>query len=191
MSLILEALKKLERDKQAPDRGFLVLAHVPWASGSAGHGPRWLWLAGGTFVLALGGLALFRFGGGRPSPAPSPSASPVAAAAPSETRAPSPPVTALAAPAPLPAEPPAPRSSSPQATGAPRAAGTPSPSPQAPADGVELRLNAISQQDGRPVAILNDRLVREGDAFGGIVIVRIGEAEVEVEVDGQRRVVRF
>lgn len=57
--------------------------------------------------------------------------------------------------------------------------------------GVELRLNAISQQDGRPVAILNDRLVREGDIFDGILVVRIGEAEVEVEVDGKRRIVRF
>jgi hypothetical protein len=56
---------------------------------------------------------------------------------------------------------------------------------------VELRLNAISQQDGLPVAILNDRLVREGDVFDGIRVIRIGDAEVEVEVDGRRRVVRF
>jgi CRP-like cAMP-binding protein len=64
--------------------------------------------------------------------------------------------------------------------------------PREPAlEGVELRLNAISQQDGRPVAILNDRLVREGDIFDGIRVVRIGEAEVEVEVDGKRRIVRF
>ena len=41
------------------------------------------------------------------------------------------------------------------------------------------------------MAILNDRLVREGDIFDGILVVRIGEAEVEVEVDGKRRIVRF
>jgi hypothetical protein len=41
------------------------------------------------------------------------------------------------------------------------------------------------------VAILNDRLVREGDAFDGIRVLRIGEAEVEVEVGGVRRVIRF
>jgi hypothetical protein len=41
------------------------------------------------------------------------------------------------------------------------------------------------------VAILNDRLVREGDLFDGIRVVRIGETEVEVEVNGQRRLVRF
>ena len=45
MSLILEALRKLERDKDTPERGFLVTAHLPWAQahkhsrlvGIAGH----------------------------------------------------------------------------------------------------------------------------------------------------------
>jgi hypothetical protein len=55
----------------------------------------------------------------------------------------------------------------------------------------ELRLNAISQRDGRPVALINDRLVFEGDAFDGVKILRIGEAEVEVEERGRRRVLRF
>jgi hypothetical protein len=54
-----------------------------------------------------------------------------------------------------------------------------------------LRLNAISKQDDRPVAILNDRLVREGDVFDGIKVIRIGEMEVEVEVAGQRRILTF
>jgi len=55
----------------------------------------------------------------------------------------------------------------------------------------ELRLNAITQQDGRPVAVLNDRIVREGDSFDGIRVLRIGESEVEVEVHGERKVVKF
>jgi hypothetical protein len=76
--------------------------------------------------------------------------------------------------------------------GTPEAAGaTPSeaarPTPPPP----EIRLNAISVRDGRPIALINDRLVREGDSFDGIRILRIGEAEVEVEVRGQRRVIRF
>ena len=33
MSLILDALKKLEREKEMPDRGFLVLSHLPWSLG--------------------------------------------------------------------------------------------------------------------------------------------------------------
>ena len=73
----------------------------------------------------------------------------------------------------------------------PRERQGPVTAPRAAPAGLELRLNAISQQDGRPVAILNDRLVREGDIFDGIRVVRIGEAEVEVEVDGKRRIVRF
>lgn len=55
----------------------------------------------------------------------------------------------------------------------------------------ELRLNAISQRDGRPVALINDRLVFEGDSFDGVRVIRIGDAEVEVEVNGERRVLRF
>ena len=54
-----------------------------------------------------------------------------------------------------------------------------------------LRLNAISQREGRPVALINERLVFEGDSFDGIRVLRIGEAEVEVEIRGQRRVLRF
>ena len=56
----------------------------------------------------------------------------------------------------------------------------------------ELMLeDAITLRDGRPVALVNDRLVFEGDSFDGVRILRIGEAEVEVEVRGQRRVLRF
>ena len=55
---------------------------------------------------------------------------------------------------------------------------------QPPAAG-SLRLNAISQRDGRPVALINDRLLFEGDSFDGVKVLRIGEAEVEVEVHGK------
>jgi len=33
--------------------------------------------------------------------------------------------------------------------------------------------------------------VFEGDSFEGVRVIRIGEAEVEVEVRGERRVLRF
>jgi len=55
----------------------------------------------------------------------------------------------------------------------------------------ELRLTAISVRDGQAVAIVNDRLVREGDSFDGVRIVRIGDAQVEVEFRGRRHVLRF
>ena len=54
-----------------------------------------------------------------------------------------------------------------------------------------LRLTAISHRDGRPVALMDDRLVFEGDSFDVVRVIRVGEAEVEVEVRGQRRVLRF
>jgi hypothetical protein len=39
--------------------------------------------------------------------------------------------------------------------------------------------------------VINDRVVREGDRFDGVLILRIGAAEVEVEIAGARRVLRF
>ena len=63
--------------------------------------------------------------------------------------------------------------------------------PAASADPDDLRLTAISQRDGRPVALINDRLVFEGDSFDGITVIRIGDAEVEVDVKGQRKLIRF
>jgi hypothetical protein len=55
----------------------------------------------------------------------------------------------------------------------------------------ELHLTAISRRDGRPVALINDRLVFEGDGFDDVKVLRIGETEVEVEVRGQKRILRF
>ena len=178
MSLILEALKKLEREKQTPDRGFLVVAHVPWPAGTAG---RSLWL-GVAAALGMVGLLAFVLLRGREgasavvsappiSTAPLPSASPaVLSALPTFA----PPATRPAAPLVAPDVPIPPSS--------------PTPSP---AGDTELRLNAITQQDGRAVAVLNDRVVREGDVFDGIHVIRIGEAEVEVEIGGKRRIVHF
>jgi hypothetical protein len=66
------------------------------------------------------------------------------------------------------------------------------PAPRtAPAPARTLRLTAISVRDGHPIALLNDHLVREGDSFDGVKVIRIGETEVEVEVGGKKRVVGF
>jgi hypothetical protein len=215
MSLILDALKKLEREKQAPDRGFLVVAHVPWATGSPGRG-RWIALIAGVTLTAVVG-AVFVVVARRSQASATAAVSPPAATgapAPSVPAAapPSYPVPAAASPsvsapplAPAPAAPvrssagepraPSPSSKPPLSSASSGALPTlPSAAPsgegEAPGE-ADLRLNAISQQDGFPVAMLNDRLVREGDVFDGIRVIRIGEAEVEVEIDGKRRVVRF
>lgn len=199
MSLILEALKKLEREKQTPpDRGFLVVAHVPWPVGGRG---RSLWL-GVVGALALAGLLAFfllRGREGRRTAATEPSATmpaaPESGSAAKASLAPEKSVPASVAPSAstlavlASPRPPALLPPAPLATPGTRArAATPTPSPKGES---ELRLNAITRQEGRPVAVLNDRVVREGDVFDGIHVIRIGEAEVEVEVDGKRRIVRF
>ena len=56
------------------------------------------------------------------------------------------------------------------------------PREAAPPPRSEPQLNAISQQDGQPVAVIDGRLVREGDSVDGVRVLRIGETEVEVEV---------
>jgi hypothetical protein len=54
-----------------------------------------------------------------------------------------------------------------------------------------LQLQAIGERDGRPVAVISSRLVREGDHYDGVTIVRIGADEVEIEVQGRRRTLHF
>ena len=186
MSLILEALKKLDREKGTPERGFLVLAHLQRPL--QGKGRAWVLLVAGLGFAAIAGLgfALWRGQGGGKAPAasgpgPSRPAPPAPIAAPA-TSAWTTPISPRTAVGPARSAVPFPAKVDPTEATPPLRADTP------PAD---LRLNAISHQDGRPVAILNDRLVREGDAFDGIRVLRIGEAEVEVEVGGVRRVIRF
>jgi hypothetical protein len=190
LSLILDALRKLERDKQAGEPGVVVVGPVPW--GERVRTRRWLvpglFVLGGMCLAAVTTWLLVRTPPPRPSPgtAEARPASPVApapASAPSASPAPVPEANAVAPPPDrglaVPATPPA------EATHA-----SPVARASAPA-ALELRLNAISQKDGRPVALINDHLVFEGDSFEGVRVVRIGETEVEVEVDGKRRVLRF
>ena len=192
MSLILDALKKLEHEKNAREPGVLVVGSVPW-------GERRSRLPLALAATALVALAFAGWWWLRPTPhptaagpapvSPAPTSSPLVAGTP--TAPPPPPTlapssTASAPPARRPAVPMLDETPGPPARpeGAAAAAGTRT----APDD---LRLNAITRRDGRPVALVNDRLVFEGDSFDGVRILRIGEAEVEVEVRGQRRILRF
>jgi len=204
VSLILDALRKLEREKGAHEPGVLVVGSVPWGEHSRTR--RLLLGAGAVLALALAVLAGWLM---RRNPTPPDAAHPVVAASPT-------PVTASVAPAPVPATPsptaltqeeqapPAPplRLSHPPLVEPPApahdraaAADESKPEVEAPAPSAtatdELRLSAISRRDGKPVALINDRLVFEGDSFDGVRVIRIGDAEVEVEVKGQRRLLRF
>jgi len=55
-----------------------------------------------------------------------------------------------------------------------------------------LVLQAISERDSHPIAIINDQLVKEGDKLGQVRVIRIGADSVEVLLEnGQHDIVRF
>ncbi len=234
MSLILDALRKLEREKDPRAPGVLVVGSVPWGETSRARRVVFVGLAAAALALAVGVGWLLRATPAPPSAeAPPPATTPTLAVQPAPTPVPQPaaPPLAWAPQATLPPAPPirisrpaptrdavspkaAPETardedvaSGPVAADAPTAvepAAQPPPErievapaateadPSVPAPAPDgLRLNAISKRDGRSVALINDRLVFEGDSFDGVRVIRIGEAEVEVEVEGERRVLRF
>jgi len=178
VSLILEALKKLDREKQAPGKGVVVLGPNAWAARSEGRSRLWLFLLADLLLVALGGALVFFWL--RPSatpPAPSASqraARPEPALAPSHTITPVPPPSA--------APPLAPRAISPPAAAAPVRPPGPSPETARP----DFVLQAVTEQDGQPVALISDRLLHVGEGFDGMRVVRITPSEVEIEIDATR-----
>jgi hypothetical protein len=223
VSLILEALKKLERDKQVEARsGFLVMGARPWPARGEGRATLGLAIGGGIGLVGLGALASFWLF--HRAPAPATAAVPVAPAAPiAASSGPSGPTTPVAAPAaavsrvesmprdrattaPMAPAPPIANASAAsveparipltvitshgvttmpadaEATAAPSAGPTAVP---------RFRLSAISQKDGKPVAVLNDRVVQEGDSFDDVTVVRIGDSEIELKVAGKPVTVSF
>jgi len=205
MSLILDALKKLERERRSGEPGVVVVGHVPWG-GTDSRRPLVVAAAAAVaavLIVAIAAWWLLRpTRPSRPSlppttEAPLSTGKPSAAVTRPSTAAPAPPTRTAFSPPAVPSastvlrESPSPREKAPAEPTAAAHAPSPSeegtPAPPAP----DLRLNAITIRDGRPIALVNDRLVREGDSFDGIRILRIGESEVEVEVRGQRRTIRF
>lgn len=210
MSLILDALRKLEREKSAGEPNVLVVGSVPWG-GRTRSLSLVVWILAAAALVAVGATALWLL---RPTPRPVASEPTEAPPAPVVEETPAPAEMASRAPAsvpvpapsvaatPTPTAPP-PRSLAipvpPPASTAPEEPEEPPP-PAHAATEVEtpspprhetLRLTVISERDGRPVALINDRMVFEGDSFDGIEILDIRETEVEVRVHGERRVLRF
>lgn len=71
-----------------------------------------------------------------------------------------------------------------------RSAAAPTPAPLAPVVPT-FTLQAVTQQDGQPVAIVNGQLVRVGDLVEGARVVRIDADAVELDRDGRRIVIGF
>ena len=183
MSLILDALRKLERQKAEHEPIVLVVGSVPW--GGTSRRRQLLLAIGAAAVLASGVFVGWLLRPAAPAPA---KALPAPARADRATRALPDPAPAAPTPDPAAASPPVPSPAA-SISVAPGVEGIVETAPGAALD--ELRLSAISQRDGRPVALINDRLVFEGDSFDGVRVLRIGETEVEVEVRGVRRILRF
>jgi hypothetical protein len=180
VSLVLDALKKLERDKQTAEPGVLVVGAVPWQGVRRRRAPLGALASVALLLLAVGSFAWWL---GRSPRVVTPEAgAPVRTAVPAAPSGPPIPLAAAAAPPVRRLTLPAP------ATPAPPAAG---PAEVAPPSRGGPQLNAISRQDGRPVAVIDGRLVREGDSLDGVRVLHIGETEVEIEVRGVRRTLRF
>jgi len=203
VSLILEALKKLEREKQSPDRGgFLVLGATSWPSApSRGHRLALTIVAGALCALVAGALVWrSRQSATAPNAAitePRPGVGAIATPGapfaalpwrPSISEATTPNAVRVDEPALLPERAVPPREPEAAAPGAPPLSATPASARPAP---LRFQLQAISRRDGRAVAVLNDRLVYEGDSFDGATVIRIGEAEVELSIDGRRVSIGF
>lgn len=202
MSLILEALKKLDRERDTSGRGFVVVAQAPWparrdrllrvAAIAVGAGA----LAGAAAWGAWSLLAS-RTAPARPVTA---AAAPQPAAVPATTLPPPIWETTPAATRPAVARA-VPGAAAPSAAASPAAAAPAAPSPEeppllviaprTPASAVPLHLEAISARDGEPVAVINGRLVRKGETIEGALVTWIGADGVEIEVDGKRRVIGF
>jgi hypothetical protein len=181
MSLILEALRKLEREK--PDQArhtTVLLAPLAWPQAAR---RRWLGVVLSAALLTgllAAGWFFLRSAPPQPTPpldrvAQRPPASPM----PTATAMPMP-SAPLAVAHPAQAGPPAKRTAKPAAQAR-----------EAAASG--FRLTAIGDQEGVRVAVVNDRLVRVGDSLLGARVVRIDDAEVELvsEADGRRFTLGF
>ncbi len=217
MSLILEALRKLERDRKSPDPGVVVVGAQAWPARST---------TTRSIGIALCSVALVAFGfwlGTRPH-LPSGAAPAVPSVSPETPRDLRSPASVaelsarerwVAAPTstPAPTRRPSHEASS---TLEPRAAvpdaddgAQPLPTEESqaeeprggireetvvviePAGGALPRLHAITRQGDRNVALLDDHVVSEGDAYNGWKVMRIGDSEVEIDVAGRRHILRF
>lgn len=191
MSLVLDALRRVERsDARTGSVGVSVASYRP----ARRVGRSWIPLVLG---LMAGGAVVFVFG---PSPdrLRSEGASGTASIAPGTARR-----TALGGaglPPPLLIEPVAPPETGRNSADVQRpvggttglSAGRAAAMREAPKAPAPLVLQAISERESRPIAVISDQLVKEGDVIGRARVLKIGPDSVEVLLEsGLKEVVRF
>lgn len=172
MSLVLEALRRVEKPgAKAGSVGVAVASYRPARTRSRAGVPLLLGLATGGALISL-----FGFGSRAGNPA---ALSGNQALGP--LKGPSPPAPRKALPAMKIVE------GDVQARSAPAPSAVPDPRPRA-----TLILQAVSERDSHPVAVINDQLVKEGDLIEGARVLRIHPDSVEVVLEnGTSHTVRF
>lgn len=184
-----------------PERGFLVVGASGWG---AGRHVRVLPIAAALAAAGVGGFVFAQWAqrpkaAGVASASAAPSAAPAAASPLPAARVASPTVPPATYAAPhIPAVTRSVVPDAPPRTAAPAEPVAPGPAPTRPAAvpapplvEITFSLQAVTEQDGRPVAIVNGQLVRVGDTVEGARVLRIAAQEVELEKDGRRIVVSF
>ena len=185
MSLVMEALRRVEKpDARAGSIGAAVSSYEPPTKRRGMATPLLLGLAaGGATILLMSPPS-------RPEGASAAnSAAPVASPQSLKGGAALPPPL-IVEPLTLPEAAPSHPNPSAEAGLLPAALASPhrAPAPARPA----LVLQAISERDSRPIAVVSDTLVREGDWLGSTRVLKIGEDFLEVLLeDGRRDFVRF
>ncbi len=200
MSVIFDALNKLDREKRAPKTGMLIVGAGSIVERRGGVSAPLLGVS--SVALVLLGAAAWWWTRDVVEPVPAPAAAvthPPATAHPAtgtrSARTPAGPTVmaddlAVVPVATLPAT---------AARGTEGADLDPDPAPPPgddpepaqPTEPAQLRLEAITMRDDGPVAIVSGRIVREGDVFDGIAVVRIGATEIELLIQAEARTLVF
>jgi len=200
MSLILDALRKMEQERKARRAGALdirpeVLSRRAPARPAGAN--RVLLVGGGLLLLAAGIGTGFLVQRPAPQPLPvtsAPSSAPAPVSVPSPAAPlPVPPPPAVFAPAPV--EPAQPLKPSPPAAGqrgGRAAADEPPAIPVEPAP-TDLTVSGIAWQEERSLrrAVVNGALVGEGATIAGARVVEIGENRVRFSREGRTFVVTY
>ena len=189
MSFILDALRKVDRENRQSGEVVPPVAAVAKLRKERVHRRRQFAAMAAIAVASAAATALLLRQSPLPEPAPTYAPAPQAALIEAvvekpveEIPAARNPVTEVAPPERAPERTPLTEEPAPSPeieTPAPVEAKPPSEPPR-------LVLQGTSVLDGRPVAVVSDRRVFEGDIIEGAVVIRIEELSVELEFEGRR-----